>query len=355
MKKIAILVPDLTLGGGQRVAVSTANLLQKGHDVCLILLNDQEENLYDSDVPILNLKCTKKKTTFGKLSNIFLRRHRLKKLIKKEKFDVILSFLESANLSVFLSARKTSILTMHNKLEMLTRFDQLVLKHLLIYSPNIIAVSDGLKAELESNCGLENVETIRNPIDPNLIQYAASEYKFSHPKKFIVSAGRLSYQKRFDGMIDAYLDSQASNEFDLIIVGGGEDEEALKKKIKGYNNIFLLGQRKNPFPIIKAAEFYLQYSRTEAFPMVLLEAFSLSVPVVAYNCPTGLKELVKHNDNGLLIEDESSKAMSQAIDLMATDVQLREKLSKNCLKSIEKYSPEKTHLLWMTYLRSKGF
>ncbi len=355
MKKIAILVPDLTLGGGQRVVVSTANLLHKSHDIKIILLNSQEKNLYETRVPTLNLKCTKKNTAFGKVCNILLRSYRLRKLIKKEKFDVIISFLESANLCAFLSNRNKSILTMHNKLEMLDRFDQLVLKYLLKYSPNIIAVSDGLKNELESNCSLKNVETIRNPIDPYLTQHSANEYKFSHPKKFIVSAGRLSYQKRFDGMIDAYLSSNSRDEFDLIIVGGGEDEASLQKKVKGHKNIFLLGQKKNPFPIIKAAEFYLQFSRTEAFPMVLLEAFSLSIPAVAYNCPTGLTELVKHNYNGLLVEEESTKAMSQSIDLMATDEQLRNRLSKNCLKSIEDYSPERTHQLWMTYLRSKGF
>lgn len=352
MKKIAILVPDLMLGGGQRVAISTADLLSVDNEVHIVTLSN-ENNLFDTTHKILSLDVKKQDSIFGKLANIVKRVRLYKKLIKKEKYDITISFLESANLCAFLSDRKKSILTMHNKVSMLTSFDQLMLKHVLKYSNNMVAVSQGLKDELIDTCNLKNITVIKNPIEPKLIQGRAEEYEFSHPRKFMVSAGRLSYQKNFETMIDAYYASNASKEYDLVIAGGGEDYDKLKEKIKpNTNNVHLLGAVSNPFPIIKQSEFYLQSSRTEAFPMAFLEALSLSKPLVAYNCPTGLTELLKHKENGLLVNNKDFDGLVAAINKITEDKELHKTLSDNALSSVQEFSPANTHTLWMNLFNS---
>jgi len=352
MKKIAILVPDLMLGGGQRVAISTADLLSVDNEVHIVTLSN-ENNLFNTKHKIISLDVKKQNSIFGKLLNIAKRVSLYKKLLKKEKYDTTISFLESANLCAFLSDRKTSILTMHNKLEMLAPFDQLMLKHVLKYSNNIVAVSQGLKDELVSTCNLKNVTVIKNPVEPSLIQNLSNEYEFSHPRKFIISAGRLSYQKNFETMIDAYYASNASSEYDLVIAGDGEDYDKLKSKIKpDSNNVHLLGQVSNPFPIIKQSAFYLQSSRTEAFPMAFLEALSLGKPLVAYNCPTGLTELLKHMENGLLVDNNDFDGLVTAINKMTEDKELYKTLSDNALGSVQEFSPANTHTLWMNLFDS---
>jgi len=62
MKKIAILVPDLCLGGGQRVAVNTATLLARNYEVSLVIFTNDEQ-LFHVNTRVINLNCSKKKAS----------------------------------------------------------------------------------------------------------------------------------------------------------------------------------------------------------------------------------------------------------------------------------------------------
>jgi len=351
MKKIAILVPDLCLGGGQRVALNTAQLLAQKHDVNLVIFTD-EDTLFKTNIKVINLNCSKKHTLFGKFYNIYNRVKKYKRLLRKEKYDVTISFLESANLCAFLSHRQKSILTIHTSPELLTKFDQIILHYLFKYSHHLIAVSNGLKNTLETLFKLDNITVINNSIDPKLINSLANQNQFKHPRKFIVSVGRLVDEKRYDVMINAFYKTKASKEYDLIIIGDGPNFEKLKSNLDmRSNNVFLMGKMENPFPVIKEAELFLMTSRIEAFPMVLLEALSLSKPVVAYNCPMGLKDIVNHNGNGLLIKNNNLNGLVNAVDKVIYDKDLKESLIKNSQSSVNRYVPQVIAEDWEAYLR----
>lgn len=345
-KKISILVPDLSMGGGQRVAVNTAALLAKHHTVHIVMLSN-ENRIFDSPVKLLDLKCKKKSSFIGKFMNIFRRYWRYKRLLKQEKYDLSISFLESANLVAFLCDRDHSILTMHLSPEMLTGFDRFIMRHLLRHSKYIVAVSNGLKRELQTKSRFNEVQVINNPINIDSVREQASKGKFIHSRKFIVSAGRITDQKRQDVMMHAFSQSKLSKEHDLIIIGDGEKREQLQTKARKYNaNIYFIGERSNPFPIMSAADFFILTSDHEAFPMVLLEALSLSIPVVAYNCPTGLEDIVIHNKNGILIKYGDLESLVSTLDSLTDNQHLLESFSNNCLRSVERYSPENIRLKW---------
>ena len=353
MKKIAILVPDLSLGGGQRVAVNTAQLLANNHDVSLVIFTDKEK-LFDTKTKVINLNCTKRNNFLGKLYTIYKRVKQYKKLLKKEKFDLTISFLESANLCAFLSDRKNSILTIHTKPELLTRFDQFILRYILRFSHKLIAVSSGLKDTLESTLKLNNVSVINNSIDIARIRSLADTNNFTHPRKFMVSVGRLVEVKRYDIMIDAFCKSKASDEYDLIIIGDGEDRIELQNHINSYpssyaNKIHLIGEMENPFPVINSAELFLMTSRIEAFPMVLLEALALHKPIVSYNCPAGLTDIVLHNKNGLLVENDDFEGLVTAIDAVIYNNDLKSKLTSNTLESVNRFTADRIINDWEGY------
>jgi len=268
--------------------------------------------------------------------------------------------LESANLCAFLSDRKKSILTIHTKPELLTRFDQFILRYIFRYSHNLVVVSRGLKTSLESSLKLTHISVINNSIDIAQIQSLATKDNFTHPRKFMVSVGRLVEVKRYDVMIDAFCRSKASDEYDLIIVGDGEDFEALKNHMKNcpsthVNKIHLLGEMENPFPVIKAAELFLMTSRIEAFPMVLLEALALGKPIVSYNCPANLKDIVLHNINGLLVENNDFETLIDAIDLVIYDENLKSKLISNAVESVKRFSTDEILKDWKQYFDTMSF
>lgn len=352
MKKIAILVPDLSLGGGQRSAVSTAELLSRNNKVDIVIFSD-EKRVFETDLRVRNLSCPKKDSFLGKTYNIYKRRQQFRKLCAQEKYDLVISFLESANLCAFLSDRKNSVLTMHLSPKMLTRFDQLILRHVLSRSENIVAVSDGLKKHLgEMGHDLRNITVINNPICAESIRAQAGENNFNNTKRFIVSAARLTWQKGYDVMINAFRKSQASSTHDLIIIGAGEDLDSLKSMLEPDDNVYFIGEMSNPFPVIKAADMFLMTSRFEAFPMVLLETLALEKAIIAYDCPTGLTDIIENNENGVLVENHNFDELVKAIDRVTSSEIVRSELTKNCLASIEQYSFDSIESRWESYIQN---
>ena len=159
-------------------------------------------------------------------------------------------------------------------------------------------------------------------------------------------------------MIDAFYKTKASEEYDLIIIGDGEMLSDLKKHIKKYptsNNdkVHLIGEMENPFPVIEAAELFLMTSRIEAFPMVLLEALALHKPIVSYNCPAGLTDIVLHGKNGLLVDNNDFNSLVSAIDRVIYDENLKAKLITNTSSSVNRFTPEEILNDWECYFQKK--
>ena len=78
-------------------------------------------------------------------------------------------------------------------------------------------------------------------------------------------------------------------------------------------------------------------SRYEGLPMVLIEALSFGLPIISYNCPHGPSEIIEHKINGLLVENQSIKKLSVAIEQMIDDNSLQKKLSEGALITAKNY------------------
>jgi glycosyltransferase involved in cell wall biosynthesis len=88
-------------------------------------------------------------------------------------------------------------------------------------------------------------------------------------------------------------------------------------------------------------------SRTEAFPMVLIESLVLSCPVVATDCPTGPREIVVEGENGLLVENGSKLALSKALDKLYFNKELLAHCKNNSFDSIQHLSDERVVQEWL--------
>ena len=103
MKKIAIVIADLVLGGGQRSALNLASALSKDHDVTVIVFQDGSSH-YKVPCKLLNLNCPDQKSTLFKAYNVFKRTWRLRRNFKANDYDHIFGFMESANFPTALAA-----------------------------------------------------------------------------------------------------------------------------------------------------------------------------------------------------------------------------------------------------------
>jgi glycosyltransferase involved in cell wall biosynthesis len=348
MKKIALVIADLDLGGGQRVAINLADAFSKQYQVDLIIFNDANIH-YQPSANLVPLHCPEKRSLLGKIYTVFKRAITLHLHFKQQQYEHIFSFMETANFPVAMASRK-SVLSVHCNPRKLLSFFEKCLVHLTYHrAKRIVAVSDEVAEILREDYNLKRVSRIYNSVDIDTIRQQASPH-FQHKGPYIVALGRLNEVKRFDLLIDSYAKSNAQQWCDLIIIGDGEMRDALKQQItalKLTDKIQLVGRQRNPYPYLAGAQFLVLSSRTEAFPMVLVEALANKCPVIATDCPTGPGEIITQGKNGLLVKNENIAAMTTAIDQLYFDKTLQNTLRNNAIDSILHLSSAKIIKEWL--------
>ncbi|HZH96647.1 MAG TPA: glycosyltransferase, partial [Flavisolibacter sp.] len=94
------------------------------------------------------------------------------------------------------------------------------------------------------------------------------------------------------------------------------------------------------------AALYVMTSKFECFPMVLLEAMSHGLPVVAFDCPTGPAHIINSGEDGILTEAENVVAIATAVIELIEHEQKRKTMGANARKNIQRFSPEAIYTLW---------
>ena len=235
------------------------------------------------------------------------------------------------------------------------RSSSTILAKLLYYrAKKLVCVSKEIEDLVVKSYGFKNVTTIYNAV----VNHSNKILKISSklPQKFILSFGRIDDKvKNISLLIDGYNQSKlAKNNTKLVILGDGPDKTYLKQKtvhLQLQHQIVFLPYCADPSSIIKRAQFSVLSSRYEGFPMVLIESLSLGTPVVSVDCKSGPKEVIKHEINGLLVENHNPKALAKAFDRFVEDDQLYRHCKQNAKKSIEKFSDDIISKSWLNLLK----
>lgn len=347
MEKIALVISSLSSGGGERVVATLSQEFAKTYDVTIILFDSTNID-YEYGGSILDIDCPEKPSVVGKTYNLLKRASKLKTIFKQQQFDHIFGFMESANYPAILASRDT-IASLHIDFNFLNTIERSLVSYLYPLAKAVAPVSDDIATALRKQVSLDNVTRIYNPVPFDELETLAAE-PLEHPRKFLIAVGRLTYQKHFDLMIDAYAESQAKESCDLIILGEGELRPDLEQQIKSLglgDKVHLPGRLKNPFAYMKRAEFMVLSSRAEGFPMVLIEALSLDCPVLATDCPTGPREIIQKETNGLLIEMCNKAELTQSIDQLFFDESMRKHFTRQARNSVEHLSVEHICQEWI--------
>ncbi|MDN6233351.1 MAG: glycosyltransferase [Staphylococcus simulans] len=126
----------------------------------------------------------------------------------------------------------------------------------------------------------------------------------------VMAMGRLSPEKGFDILIEGFKDAVKENPTaKLYILGEGplrSNLEQLIRKLQLEDNVFLVGQKRNPFNIMKQCDVFALTSHYEGQSMVLLEALTVGVNVLASNIPAN-RYVLRYGDFGILTENEPEK------------------------------------------------
>lgn len=176
---------------------------------------------------------------------------------------------------------------------------------------------------------------------------------YKHNTKTVLAMGRLAYQKGFDMLLDAwYHISKKNNEWHLRIVGDGELKQELQKKIAedGISNVKICPATNNPREEYINADIFVLSSRYEGLGLVLLEAANLSLPLVAFDCDNGPREIIKPGINGLLVTPNDIEDLSDKLFLIMTNEELRRDMSKNALSSVKQFRSDCILSQWVNLI-----
>lgn len=188
---------------------------------------------------------------------------------------------------------------------------------------SVIAVSRELADDLEMRLGIARtrIAVIANGVDiagvRRLAEAALDDPWFAPGEPaVIVSAGRLSRQKNYALLLDAFAILRRARQARLMILGDGPDRDALLRQAARLGiaaDVRLPGFEANPHRIFAHAGLFALTSRWEGASNVILEALACGCPVVAVDCPTGIREQLDHGRIGTIVPQGDAHALARAM------------------------------------------
>ncbi|MFI6320707.1 glycosyltransferase family 4 protein [Nonomuraea sp. NPDC050556] len=174
--------------------------------------------------------------------------------------------------------------------------------------------------------------------------------KTDHQSKTIITAGRLVGVKGYPLLLRAFKQVVARHpDWRLRIYGNGWQQERLRRIVVRnhlYNHAYVLPSTTDLDAELARSAIFAMSSRSEGFPMVLLEAINCGLPVASFDCPVGPRAIVTHGHDGLLVAPGDVDALAQALIQLIEDEPLRRRMGANALATAAQYAPEAIHPRW---------
>ena len=169
--------------------------------------------------------------------------------------------------------------------------------------------------------------------------------------KVVITGGRLSKMKNFSELVNIWTKVTARHpDWLLQIWGVGPEMDALENQIQTLglsNQVFLMGYTNEMTKQMSLASLMVLTSMSEGFSLVTLEAMSVGIPTVVYNCPGGIRYLVKDKVTGYLVPLHNNQAFVDRVCELIEDENKRKQMGQAALKESEQYKLDGIIQRWM--------
>ncbi len=358
---LMIVIHSLGGGGAERVAVDMCDYwLGQGCHVTLVTQSGPETDAYPVppgvDRRVLGLAGESRGKLGAAITNL-RRILRLRSLIRKLRPQVVLGMMTTSSVLAVAAARRLPCRVIatehtHPPSQELPAMWQSLRRWAYPRAHSVVALTAGTAEWLEAHVPGTEVTVI-----PNAVRWPLETGEPVVPpparngRQRLLAVGRLHEHKGFDVLLRAF--QQLARYFpnwDLVILGEGEQREALQQQIADAqleHRVSMPGRVGNLVDWYRESDLYVLSSRVEGLSNTLIEAMASGLPVVAFDCDTGPREIIRPDIDGVLVapvEDDEALAAHLA-DLMARP-ERRERLARRAIDARDRFSPARIMAMW---------
>ncbi|SEQ83514.1 Glycosyltransferase involved in cell wall bisynthesis [Hyunsoonleella jejuensis] len=347
-----MLTTSLSSGGAEKMAANMSiSLCNRGYDVVVVSMKDEID--YDFSGKLYNFG--KVKAQYSRLQAFF----KFQRFFKKHQFDVIIDhrvrdkFVKEFLFSKLVFGGSKVVYCVHHymlglyfsmqNIPMLSRLT-------LVKNRKIVVVSKVAKQKIKQQLQLESKVIYNYTLENKEVK------GFNSVNTYILAVGRLEKIKQFDVLIKAFSKSQLpKNNIKLLILGKGIEQASLSQlilKLNLKNHVEIVEFKKNVDAYIKQSKALVMSSASEGFPMVLIEALALKTPVISFDCKSGPNEIIQSEVNGLLVEDQNSVKLTEALDRLILNDVFYNKIKGNLERMTNPFSEKRIIEHWVNLLEN---
>lgn len=362
MKRVVFFVSSMEGGGAERVASLLCNRWAKaGHDVTLVPTYSKGGTcVYPLDHRVRLAYLADRVGDARKTPWTSLRRlAAMRGLVREAGADVVVSFLTRVNVATLLATRGLDVPVVVSERVYPPEFPvgfvpERLRRWTYPWASTVVMQSQrGLEWVRETMPGAKGV-VIPNPCVHPLPGSEPRRDPSAHlapDRRVVLAAGRLSPQKGFDTLIEAFAPLAARYpEWDLVIAGDGEERPPLEAAVAENGlagRVLLPGRVGNLSDWYARADVFAMSSRVEGFPNTLMEAMAHGLPAVSFDCDTGPADIIRDGVDGWLVPPATgADGLRVALGQLLAHAGLRERMGEVAVSVRERFSPERVGADW---------
>ena len=328
-ERLALFLPGLYEGGAERSMLNLAEgLSARGYAVDMVLARAEGPYMQQvSDrVRVIDLKAPRVLGSVPALVS-YLRRERPTGMISAMFANVVALWarrLSGIPHRLIINEQNTLSSLVSNKADLRWKSYPKLAGWFYPWADKITTVSHAVADDLARIAKIPHdlIQVVYNPVVTPDLQ-SKSEMPVEHPwfkagePPVILAVGRLTDQKAFDVLIQAFSLVRKKRPARLLILGEGENRPALESLVRQLGleqDVCLMGFVQNPYPYMVRSSLFVLPSRWEGLPTVLIEALYLGKSIVATDCPGGSRAILKDGQYGNLVPVDKPLQLAQAME-----------------------------------------
>ncbi|MGE0315484.1 MAG: glycosyltransferase family 4 protein [Lautropia sp.] len=368
--RLAILIHSLSAGGAERVAVHLANgFAARRWQVALLTLEPAAGDFYavDARVDRIGLDVAGPAGGLvGALAGNARRLRAIRRALARGRYDAVLALTAEVSVLAILATRGLGLRVVvseriHPPALRLGRAWHRLRRLVYPHADQVVVQTEDTRRWIERHTPGARARVIPNPVVlplPGAEPRLPPAQLLGPDRRLLLAVGRLSPQKGFDLLIPAFSRIAADHPaWTLVILGEGAERTALEALVAAHGQqarVLLPGHAGNLEDWYRRASLFVLSSRFEGFPNALVEAMAHGCPAVAFDCPTGPRDLVRDGVDGVLVTaTDSADALSGALARAMGDDALRARLSSRATEVAARFDPDTILEHWERTLLSR--